>query len=188
MVRFLAIAGLFFGSILVVGAQEPEEKVDPALKEQAGPMTVERLNDLIFLLDENAERTANSWVFRINDLPLTVVSDPAADRMRMVIGIAEADSLTPELLERLMQANFDSALDARYSLAQDILWSTYIHPLSSLTTDEFISGLTQTMNLALTYGTSYSSGLFTFGGGDSGDIIQREELNRLLKGNPGQPT
>ncbi len=31
-----------------------------------------------------------------------------------------------------MQANFDTALDARYAIAKGALWSTFIHPLSDL--------------------------------------------------------
>ena len=47
------------------------------------------------------------------------------------------------------------------------MWSAYIHPLSELTEHQFIDGLAQTVNLAATYGTTYSSGALIFGGGDS---------------------
>ncbi len=66
-----------------------------------------------------------------------------------------------------MQANFDSALDARYCIAKDILWAVFIHPLSELSDEEFISGLAQTINLAATYGSTFSSGALVFQGGDS---------------------
>ncbi|MEM7524503.1 MAG: hypothetical protein AAF360_12240, partial [Pseudomonadota bacterium] len=83
-------------------------------------------------------------------------------------------------LLRLMQANFDTALDARYAVAQGRLWSVYIHPLSALGKDEFISGLGQTVNLARTYGSLYTGGALTFGGGDSNDI-HRALIDDLLK-------
>jgi len=39
-----------------------------------------------------------------------------------------------------MQANFDSALDARYAIAKGKLWSAFIHPLSELNEEQFFSG------------------------------------------------
>ena len=79
----------------------------------------------------------------------------------------------------MMQANFDSALDARYAIAQGLLWATYIHPLAPLQKNQLISGVGQVVNLALTYGTAYSSGGLSFNGGDSNGIT-RELLEELL--------
>ena len=80
-----------------------------------------------------------------------------------------------------MQANFDSALDARYSIAKDIIWGAFIHPLQELKDEEFLSGVGQAVNLALTYGEAYSSGGLIFGGGDSQSLRQRELIDRLLE-------
>ena len=110
-----------------------------------------------------------------------VVYDVIADRMRIVIPITEADELEPERLARLMQANFDSALDARYAIARGKLWGTFIHPLSTLTDEEFLVGLGQTANVVMSYGTSYSSGMFTFGGGDSAEIERQRLIEKLRK-------
>ena len=81
----------------------------------------------------------------------------------------------------MMQANFDSALDARYAVAKGVLWSAYLHPLSTLKADDFVSGLAQVVNLAATYGSTYSSGALTFGGGDSSELINklRERANSI---------
>ena len=101
--------------------------------------------------------------------------------MRVVVGIAPADELEPDLLFRLMQANFDTALDARYAIAQDVLWATFIHPLSPLTNEQFLSGIGQTVNLARTFGSTFSSGALSFGGGDSRDLLERQLIEELLK-------
>jgi len=78
--------------------------------------------------------------------------------------------------------NFDSALDARYAIAKGVVWGTYIHPLAVLEEKEFISGVGQVVNLALTFGTSYSSGALIFQGGDSQELQQRRQLiDDLLK-------
>ena len=156
--------------------EEPPEEQEAFSERLPGePMTVERLEAIIGIFDPEAERDGNSFTFKmtIQDMQLAtyVITDPTADRMRIVIGIVAETSLTSDRMKRIMQANFDSALDARYALAQGNLWSTFIHPLSSLSDEEFLSGLGQTLNLVATFGSTYSSGLFVFGGGDSQGII-----------------
>lgn len=152
----------------------------------SGTMTVSRLSQMILRIDRKAKRDGNLWELKVRKVPVTVIADPAADRMRIVVGIVEADKLTPKLMTRVMQANFDTALDARYALAHKVLWGTFIHPLGALTPEEFLAGLLQTVNLALTFGTSFSSGILTFGGGDSQDILQRE-LDESAKPKPDAP-
>ncbi|MEM9429928.1 MAG: hypothetical protein AAGA32_10575, partial [Pseudomonadota bacterium] len=59
-------------------------------------------------------------------------------------------------------------------------WSVFIHPLSPLKKSQLVSGLGQTVNLAKTYGTFYTGGALTYGGGDSGGL-HRELIDRLLE-------
>ncbi|MEL6544256.1 MAG: hypothetical protein AAFQ82_06495, partial [Myxococcota bacterium] len=56
----------------------------------------------------------------------------------------------------------------------------FIHPLSNLDAKQVISGLAQVANCVTTFGTSFSSGVFVFGGGDSQEL-ERNRLDRLLK-------
>ena len=100
--------------------------------------------------------------------------------MRAMVPIRAADGLDPEELMRLMQANFDTALDARYAVARGRLWGVFIHPLSPLQKTQFLSGLAQTVSVAQTYGTAYSGGALSYGGGDSHGIY-RELLEELQK-------
>ena len=97
-----------------------------------------------------------------------------------MVAIRSADELSKEELYRMMQANFDTALDARYAIANGTVWAAFIHPLSTLEKDQLISGLAQTINIAVTYGTSYTGGAIQFGGGDS-DGLQRQLIEELLK-------
>ncbi|MEM1260893.1 MAG: type III secretion system chaperone [Pseudomonadota bacterium] len=147
----------------------------------AEPMTAERLGELIVAVDDNASQDGNSWFFRIEGLETTVVFDVAADRMRIVIPIVSAEELEPAMLTRLLQANFDTALDARYAIANGQVWGTFIHPLSSLSDEQFLVGLAQTANVVLTFGTSFNSGVFIFGGGDSADIERRQLIDELKR-------
>lgn len=108
------------------------------------------------------------------------VYDEEADRMRIMTPILQASFLNEEVQTRMLQANFDSVLDARYAIANGIVWATFIHPLSSLTEKEFLSGISQSVTAAETFGSTYTSGAVTFGGGDSNSIHQ-ELLKKLEK-------
>ena len=111
---------------------------------------------------------------------MLILTDVNANRMRAMVPIRAATDMTTDEILRVMQANFDTALDARYAIAQDKLWGAYIHPLSSLEKDEFISGLGQTINIAKTYGTLFSGVSLSFNGGDSVPL-QRQLIDDLLK-------
>jgi hypothetical protein len=152
----------------------------PAFAQDAA-MTPERLTDIILAIDPDAAINANGIELTIEDIPVLVVMAPSADRMRAMVPIASVDDVTPEEMNRMMQANFDTALDARYAVAQGRVWGVFIHPLGALERAEFLSGLAQTVNLARTYGTLYSGGAQVFGGGDSNGIYDElfgDLLNR----------
>ena len=135
-------------------------------------ITAERLAQIIMDIDPDAAITPSGIELTIEDIPVLVVMAPAADRMRAMVPIASVEDVTPEEMSRMMQANFDTALDARYAVAQDRVWGVFIHPLGALEREQFLSAIVQTVNLARTYGTLYSGGAQVFGGGDSNDIYQ----------------
>ncbi|MGR3466660.1 MAG: hypothetical protein ACU0CI_02175 [Shimia sp.] len=141
-------------------------------------MTTERLSSILTALDPDVEQRGASYEMTIADVPVLVVTDPRSDRMRAMVPIRSAEGLTPEELARMMQANFDTALDARYAIARGRLWAVFIHPLAALERDQLISGIGQTVNIAMTYGTAYSGGAMSFGGGDSGALLLEELLRR----------
>ena len=152
----------------------------PAAREVEGPMTLERLARIVEALDAQVRAQGPTLQFTIDDIPVMIVADAAADRMRAMVPIASADSLTQADLLRMMQANFDTALDARYAVANGRLWGVFIHPLGALERDQLISALIQTVNVARTYGQTYSGGAQVFGGGDSNGIY-RELFEELKK-------
>jgi hypothetical protein len=173
----LAVVSVSF--YVIAQSDDPGESpsIPPEAIEQ--PMTAASLGELILSVDENAELNGSSWIFQVTDLEVIVVYDIGADRMRILIPIGGTDEMKEDELLRLLQANFDSALDARYAIAQDTLWGTFIHPLSALSDEEFLVGLAQTVNVVTSYGTSYSSGMFIFGGGDSTDIERQRLIEEL---------
>ncbi|MEM6623350.1 MAG: hypothetical protein AAF674_14065 [Pseudomonadota bacterium] len=136
------------------------------------PMTAERMAEIATALDETSEAQGNLISLTVEGVPVLIVYDVAADRMRAITPIRSADGLDAAQMTRLLQANFDTALDARYSVANGKLWAAFIHPLSALGKEDLISGIGQVVNLALTYGGTYSSGALSFGGGDSRGLIE----------------
>lgn len=177
--RHLFLTAVFATFATLVAAQDSE--VPDGAPTAEPPMTMSRMADIIRAIDPEAEAAGNAIRFTIDDIPLVVVADPGANRMRAMVPIRSADGLAADELMRLMQANFDTALDARYAVAQGRLWGVFIHPLSSLEKDQLLSAFIQTINVARTYGQSYSGGALTFGGGDSNGIYQEllKELQEL---------
>ena len=143
-------------------------------------MTVGRLAEIVRALDGSAAIGPRGMQLTIADVRITVVVDPGANRMRAFSAFRTLDGVDGQALYRMMQANFDSALDARYAVAQGHVISVFIHPLGELKKDQFIEGLGQVVNLVRTYGSAYTSGAMTFGGGDSGRL-HRQLIDELLK-------
>lgn len=143
-------------------------------------MTLQRLAQIVQALDPDVVARGPALEFTLDDIPIIVIADAGADRMRAMVPIASAEGLEKADLLRLMQANFDAALDARYAVANGRLWGVFIHPLSPLQKDQFLSGLVQTITVAKTYGTAYTGGAAIFGGGDTGGIY-RDLLEELRK-------
>ncbi len=164
-------------------SSSPDEDTDIPCDIAEQTMTAERLAELIVRIDGEAVLEGSAWFFHVEGLEVAVIYDTAADRMRIMIPIGSADELDEKGLLRMMQANFDSALDARYAVAQGTLWGVFIHPLGTLSADEFLVGLGQTVNVVTSYGSGYSSGLLIYGSGDSAEIERQRLIERLREAN-----
>ncbi len=175
------------GGTLAILTLKQDAPTDPPLsKATPQTMTPDSLDIIIKKIDPEAKRDTNLWQFTVLERQVYIVVDPQADRMRVMSPITQASNITPALYQRMMQANFDAALDARYAVAQDLVWSVFIHPLGSLSERELLSGTAQTVTAAVNFGTSFSSGAVVYGGGDTNGIIGRQLLDELLK-KEGQP-
>ena len=164
--RFLALVSISFVVLLPVTNAQGLDEADKPPATADNPMTLERVDELVRRIDNDAIRNGSSWQIKYRNMPIFVVADDDADRIRIMSPVSSAATLSEDHLVRLMQANFESALDARYAIAQGAVWSAYIHPLSVLGEREFFSGMGQTVSLVVTYGTTFSSGALAFTGGD----------------------
>ncbi len=167
----LAVAG-------PAGADEAESTSPADPPTPSGVMDNARLGELLRAFDPEIKGTPGRWTIAFEGVPAHVVTDERADRMRIMIAVRPMDGLDQAQLLRLMQANFESALDARYAIAQGQLWSVFIHPLTPLSDAEVRAAIAQTFTLALTYGGAYSSGALVFGGGDHAGRDLHDELLR----------
>ncbi len=153
------------------GAFNIEPELAPKPPSEAAIAAQVMIDAALKQIKPGVERNGNIWQITLGERSALIITDPSAERMRIMVPIIEAETVDEATLRRMMQANFDSALDARYAIAQGVIWGTFIHPLTSLTEKDFISGLAQSFKIAENFGTTYSSDIFVYGGGDSNAIF-----------------
>lgn len=158
------------------GESSPEENLS------IEAMSNSRLHELLQRVDPDLEGELGFWTIQFENIRAQVITDENADRMRVIVPIVKVEDIGEGEFLRLMQANFDSVVDARYCVANGVIWSAFIHPLSILSDEEMISGLAQTITAAATFGSTYSSGVLIFSGGDSGEEQRKYYESIIEKG------
>lgn len=136
---------------------------DLGVLDSGGPMTQARME---FVFAESVDAIMGppgAIQTRIDGISVYLISDPAQDRMRIVVPIARAENVDSRLREVLLRANFSSTLDARYALSDGVIYAAFLHPISSLSPDLLESALAQVLSLAKTFGSTFSSGPLRFG-------------------------
>ena len=125
-------------------------------------MNNEKLDEIFNKLSNQVEGRKGHWRFLIDSTVFICLTDELHNRMRIISPIVEAHEVSDAKLKRCMEANFHSALDARYAIGDNVLWSTFIHPLRELDTNQVVSAVSQVYSCAKTFGTTYSSGSLSF--------------------------
>lgn len=101
--------------------------------------------------------------FVVAEVAMALIVDEGADRMRIIAPIADASGYGVVELKALMEANYHSALDARYAISDGVVYAAFIHPLSPLTESELEAAVIQVVNLVRSFGSSFSSTDRVFG-------------------------
>ena len=128
-----------------------------------------KLEKILYRVAEEVERMPGSeevpgrWKVVYMQRELFVITDESANRMRVMTPIIEEENLESNDMKVLLEANFDRALDAKYSLYQGFLWSSFTHPLQELTVEQLKDAIKQVATLADRYGDTYSSTDLVFG-------------------------
>ncbi len=113
------------------------------------------------------EENNNVVEYDLDGVHIYLITDESANRMRLMAGVIEQSKLKQQDLVKLMEANFDRALDAKYALSNGVLWSVFAHPLRELEKEQVVDALYQVKNLVNNYGSTYTSTDFVFGGNDN---------------------
>ena len=114
-----------------------------------------------------------------NQRPLYCIYDENANRMRIISPIIETINLEEEQLLNALVANFHSALDVKYALSDEIMWSVFIHPLKELNDHQVLDAIDQVHAASTTFGSTYSSTNLVFPGNTKKK--ERSKLKRLEK-------
>jgi len=146
----LSISILFCGHAYA----QSSEDVAPPTENESVPrqeMTQSRMADIIKGLVDETQDSGNSINFVYDEVAITLVSDAAANRMRLVSPVIEASNMSEQQIIASLVSNYHLALDARYAIG---------------------SGVRQVATLSKTFGTTYTSGELSFG-------VQAEEEERI---------
>lgn len=122
------------------------------------------------ILDETCAKVEGNegyWQAEYLDRVLYIITDSRYNRMRIISPIIEVKDLKKKQMEEALSANFDKVLDAKYAIANDVVWSVFAHPLQELTTAQIKDALNQVYLAAATFGSEYKSTNILFGGGDA---------------------
>ena len=121
-----------------------------------------KIEKILYVISDTLQGEPGLWQFSVGDVSMMCVTDEIHNRMRIISPIKEMKAVTSEELNKAMEANFHSALDMRYAISDEIIWSAFIHPLQELSKDQVIDAVSQVYNGTLTFGTSYSSTVLVF--------------------------
>lgn len=126
------------------------------------PMNQQRLHEIIAANTSNVRVEGNVALFQVGGVALLCISDPNADRMRIIAPVKRVEEATSQEILAAMRANFHTALDARYAISEGVIFAAFIHPLSPLTAKQVVSAIRQVASARQTFGDSYSSGELFF--------------------------
>jgi hypothetical protein len=115
------------------------------------------LGEIIYIVADSVKGKEGNWQFMLKDRFLICVTDQKNNRMRIMTPIIEQKKLTYSDMLKLMEANFHTALDVKYAISGDFLWSVFIHPLKELKKTQVLNAIEQVYTAAHTYGTTYNS-------------------------------
>lgn len=129
----------------------------PFTRLEAQEMNNGTLGEIIYIVADSIKGKEGNWQFMLKDRFLICITDQKNNRMRIMSPIIEQKKLTYSDMLKLMEANFHTALDVKYAISDDILWSVFIHPLKELKKTQVLNAIDQVYTAAHTYGTTYNS-------------------------------
>ena len=145
------------------------------LMAQSEAMTNKKLGKIIKEQSEAIEGIEGNWQIYINERVLFIITDTRANRMRIFTPIIETTEIDENIMKAMLIANFHTALDAKYSIYEGLVISTFTHPLAELSEGQAIDAVQQVVRLAETFGSTFTSTEFIFGGGVGEEPIEETD-------------
>jgi len=127
-------------------------------------MTVSELQRQLETKVDAYRHDGNVTILKYKEVDLLMVADPSAGRMRIMAVVDSLNGKDAGHLLTLLEANFHSALDARYAISDGRIYAVFLHDLPSLQASQLSSAVDQVASLVMTYGSAYSSTGMTFQG------------------------
>lgn len=127
-------------------------------------MTNEKIQKILYREAQDVEGQLGAWQFNYRQRQTMILTDESANRMRIMTPVIEEKDLEEGQLKLMMEANFDRALDAKYALFDGLVWAVFTHPLAELEVEQFKDAMNQVITLSETFGNTYNSTGFVFGG------------------------
>jgi len=152
------------------------------LSQYAAGMTTQAMGKLLDSYLTDLEGQPGFWRGVRNEVPVFVFSDDEHDRMRIMAPIGVVEELEPDLLHVLLQANYDRALDARYAMRGNELWSVVVHPLATLATDDLPAMFDQVVLLVKNTGSTFASTELVFRSFPADQIVIETEDDEAENG------
>lgn len=153
-----------------------------------GGMTVEKMDSIFRSVAEEIDGKGGTWQLFYGNRIVFILSDEVHNRMRIFTPIGAEEELEADQQKAMLEANFHSALDAKYCLYNGFIVSVYTHPLIELTTNQLKEALAQVVILANNFGGSYSSTDLVFGLGEAQEELPFPKENQQDKRVNQKPT
>ena len=125
-------------------------------------MTTATIGKLLDSYLGDVQGESGFWRGMRDEVLVYVFSDDTHDRMRIMSPVGELREAEPKVLQLLLNANYDRALDAHYAMRGLELWTVAVHPLATLAPDDFASYIGQVVTLVKNTGTTYASSDLVF--------------------------
>ncbi len=140
-----------------------------------------KLQQIITQVSDSSIVKGNNIQFLYKQTMLICVFDEKANRMRIISPIIDRSQLKEEHLLNSLVANFHSALDVKYALSDEIIWSVYTHPLKELKEYQLEDAIQQVYLANKSFGTTYSSTNLVFPGNTKKEQkpVEKKLIERL---------
>jgi len=144
-------------------------------------MNNKKMDAIFKAVSSEIEGVLGSWQMVYRGGLVLVLTDETNNRMRIFSPVVEEKKLKEGQMKEMLEANFHSALDSKYSLYEGYVVSVFTHPLKELTKDQLIDAMDQVVALTITFGDTYSSTGLIFGLNQEEEEEEKKKLNKKPK-------